>query len=653
MLGLLMSNTKQCSLLKPNGWSYLKLLTYRTLVLLFLGLSSPLLHADEAVVPTDGVGKEINLIISAKQQPLLTRANFINRAEDMDSLYKLANYQLLWLGKGHAEKNITDALTLLSNAETEGLTPASYDVAILQQKLKATLALSSDAYKELAAYDTALSLSVLRYLHDLHYGRVDAQSIGYNLKLRQNKLLNLPVLIKDSLAQGTISQLSSAAEPKLKQYQKLKQALANYRTLATKTNALALVVDKSVAPGSSFAQSAELKQFLVSLGDMPEDNSKPDGIYNSKIAAGVKKFQLRHGLNSDGVLGAGTVANLNTPVKDRITQIELAMERLRWLPEPSAGRSLIVNIPAFQLWAFDDIDEFNADIPNMRVVVGKAMETQTPVLMAKMSFIDFMPYWNVPNKITKEEILPKLMKNSRYLDKENMELVSSFGNTVKAVPFGSDSINKIKQGLLKVRQRPGKKNALGKVKFIFPNKDDVYLHDTPAHSLFSKSRRDFSHGCVRVANPEKLAEFALKNQWTTETIQKALTTPKTQRVILKKSIPVLFFYVTAYIDKNENLTFYSDIYGHDAALLAALKNPEDLADSAIFAPPPAPVVPTTGDSINSEEATPPIEDLTDNPAAIKKAQPVAKPAVNGSATQPVIKPEQAPAGTAPKTDDPR
>jgi murein L,D-transpeptidase YcbB/YkuD len=255
---------------------------------------------------------------------------------------------------------------------------------------------------------------------------------------------------------------------------------------------------------------------------------------------------------------------------------------LRWLPEFNAGPYVIVNIPAFQLWAFDKIDQFNSDIANMKVVVGKALKNETPVLMAEMRFIDFMPYWNVPYNIVKQEILPKLLQNPGYLDKENMELVTTSGNGTKVVAFTGSSIAGLTQGSVRIRQRPGKKNALGRVKFIFPNKEDVYLHDTPSQTLFNKSRRDFSHGCVRVENPEGLAEFALKNQWSKETIQQALNNPKTQRVILKKSIPVLFFYTTAFFDQYDNLVFYPDIYGYDIILLEALRKPEDLSDKLIF-----------------------------------------------------------------------
>jgi murein L,D-transpeptidase YcbB/YkuD len=195
-----------------------------------------------------------------------------------------------------------------------------------------------------------------------------------------------------------------------------------------------------------------------------------------------------------------------------------------------------------------------------------------------------MPYWNVPYSIIKEEILPKWLQDPHYLDKEEMELVYNFGNEVKPVALTETSLDQVKQGLLKIRQRPGKKNPLGRVKFIFPNKDDVYLHSTPANSLFSKSRRDFSHGCVRVEDPELLAEFALKNQkeWTKEAIEQAMKSPKTERVILKKPIPVLFFYTTSFIDQDGNLEFYPDIYGHDAVLLGALQKTEDLSDNLLF-----------------------------------------------------------------------
>jgi murein L,D-transpeptidase YcbB/YkuD len=580
-------------------------ISFLLMVIIFLSLPAPALLAEDTVNQTAdfdhhaasvatqmianeeaSVANEINTIIAAKYHPYLSQPNFTNRTEDLAALYKTTDYQLLWLGNAQAKKTIVDVLNLLRGASIHGLNAIDYDAYTLKLKLQSALKLAPDNYRLLALYDTAISLSLLRFLHDLHYGRVNPQGINYKLKLRERKLIDLPSLIKTSLAQGTISQLPLKVEPKLRQYQKLKEALAAYRLLAAKLPHFELNIGKSIRPGGNLPQLEELREFLISTGDLPEGNrdsrAKKSIRYTGNIVAAVKNFQLRHGLNPDGVIGKGTVDVINVPLSQRVMQIELAMERLRWLPELSPGPFIIVNIPAFELWAYDDIDKASSNIANMRVVVGQAMKNETPVLMAEMRFIDFQPYWNVPYNIVKKEILPKLMQNPTYLDKENMELVTTFGNETKAVAFTGSSITGLKQGTLRIRQRPGKKNALGRVKFMFPNKEDVYLHDTPSQTLFSKSRRDFSHGCVRVENPEGLAEFALKNQWSKETIQQALQTPKTQRVILKKSIPVLFFYVTAFFDENNNLVFYPDIYGNDIVLLDALRKPEDLSDQSIF-----------------------------------------------------------------------
>lgn len=560
----------------------------RLLIFLLLSLPIQATSAEDAINQESGITQGVLAIITAKQHPYLTLSNFPNRTDDLDALYKMSNHQLLWLGNADTEKNITEALTLLANATVHGLNPKNYDTETLWQKLQTALKLKPDAYQDLALYDTALSISMLRFLHDLHYGRVNPQGINFNLKLREKKLIDLPLLIKNSLEKKTLSELPLLIEPKLKQYQKLKQALANYRQLAANTLPFKLEAQETLIPGASHPQMPELRRLLITLGDLPEEKTPTDTekspVYTEAIVNGVKKFQKRHGLNADGHIGKSSVAALNTPLSQRVTQIELAMERLRWLPELSTGASIIVNIPAFQLWAFDTFDQQDTHVVNMRVVVGNALKTQTPVLMAEMNFIDFMPYWNVPYSIIKNEILPKLSRNSHYLSKENMELVSVSRDAETPTGLTQDAMHLLKEGKLRIRQRPGGKNALGRVKFIFPNKDDVYLHDTPSNSLFSRSRRDFSHGCVRVANPQKLAEFALKNQdnWNAETIKIAMDTPKNQRVILKKPIPVLFFYITAFFDQEDKLEFYPDIYGHDAVLVAALSKADDLSDQSLF-----------------------------------------------------------------------
>lgn len=548
-----------------------------------------ILLADDSTNQPTGISKEITTLITGRQHPYLKQTNFANRAEDLDTLYKHANYQLLWLGNSNSAKNTTDVLDLLANASNHGLIPENYDVNALREKYHHAFELTSSSYNELALYDTAVSIALLRFLHDIHYGRVNPQGINFNLQLRDKKVIDLPALIKDSLTLNTISQLPLLVEPKLHQYQKLKVALTAYRILAEKAPQFQINLKGKLRPGEHHPQLAELRHYLVDLGDMSENPASKDNEkaskYTSDLVDGIKKFQLRHGLTADGNIGPTTADAINEPLSKRISQIELAMERLRWLPELNVNRSIIVNIPAFQLWAIDEFSDSNPNIINMRVVVGKALKNQTPVLMATMSFVEFMPYWNVPKNILTDEILPKLAKKPGYLASQNMEIVSNYKNTAAPISLNGDSIEKLKKGVYRVRQRPGNKNSLGKVKFIFPNKADVYLHDTPANSLFSKSRRDFSHGCVRVEKPSVLAEFALKNQgkWNADTIKKAMLSATTQRVDLQHPIPVLFFYTTAFVDQNNNLTFYPDIYGHDRVLINALKQTEDLSDEFIFA----------------------------------------------------------------------
>lgn len=450
------------------------------------------------------INREISNIINLKQNALLNRPNFEYRVEEVEALYKTNDYAPLWLNSPQSEKNIADVLALLSNAQVQGLNAEDYSVSFLQQKLPFIQLLKSDSYADLALYDTALTVSLVRFLHDVHYGRVSPRSLNFKVKLRTHKNLDLTQIIKTALNEGRVSELALKVEPNLQQYRQLREALAAYRLPETRTDS----------------------------EEKPHKKTKKQPVNTS----------------------------------ERITKIELAMERLRWLPEMSSGKAIIVNIPAFQLWGIDESDPTNSI--NLNVVVGKAEKSQTPIIMADMNSVEFMPYWNVPPSILKKEIMPKLANNPSYLAGQNMEVVS------------------LKNGGMRVRQRPGGKNALGRLKFIFPNPDGVYLHDTPSKSYFSRSRRDFSHGCVRVQNPSQLAKFVFKNQesWSEEKLASMLESNQHRQVSLKTTIPVLFFYSTAFFEHGDKLTFYNDIYGHDAALLTTLSKVSDVPDSAFIAP---------------------------------------------------------------------
>ncbi|MCQ8127692.1 L,D-transpeptidase family protein [Methylomonas rivi] len=541
-------------------------------VVLFLFFSAqPTATAEETSYPLDA-GTAIAALIAGKQNALLTRPDFSNDAELLGNLYQKNNNQLLWLGEKRSKANIDQALAILGNAGSDGLNPNDYDADVLKANLQMALSIPQTAVKELAEFDTALSIALLRFTNDLHHGRVNPQQLSYPTPFGSKTSADMPALIKQALDNLTLSALPQQLQPKFKQYEQLKRVLAAYRKAPAESEYQALVFPKLLRPGDSHPQLAALHQRLIALGALPE--RAPDGAaeksYTPTLQEGVKTFQRENGLKADAIIGQETADRLNQSLGQKILQIELAMERLRWLPDDIAGPMIIVNIPAFQLWAFNSPED--TDILNMKVIVGKALKNQTPVLFEEMKYLEFMPYWNIPKNIMDKEILPKLYNDFSYLQSQDIELVQRYASD----SAGSwDSVfDDIRRGRVRARQKPGKKNPLGKVKFIFPNKEDVYLHDTSTPSLFSRSRRDFSHGCVRVAEAEKLAEFVLTNQpestWDVTAIQEAMSGSKTRRVTLKKPIPVLFFYSTSFVDRDNRIHFYRDIYEQDAALEKAL-----------------------------------------------------------------------------------
>jgi murein L,D-transpeptidase YcbB/YkuD len=293
--------------------------------------------------------------------------------------------------------------------------------------------------------------------------------------------------------------------------------------------------------------------------------------YDAAVADGVKRFQERHGLAADGKLGAATVKALNVPLADRTRQLANAMERWRWLPPEFPGPPVVVNIPEFRLRAFEGGEKVALA---MNVVVGKAAPTQTPVFTDTIKFIVFRPYWNVPPGILRRTVIPGIEKSSGYIESQRFEVTDSSGRPVAA---NGDVAAGLRSGKYSIRQKPGPKNSLGLIKFMFPNSHSVYLHSTPSTELFSQSRRDFSSGCIRVEKPAELAAFLLRNQtdggqpWTTERAQAAMDSGKdNQQVNLKTPVPVLLLYVTAVAEEDGSVHFFDDIYGHDRKLNAVL-----------------------------------------------------------------------------------
>jgi murein L,D-transpeptidase YcbB/YkuD len=325
-----------------------------------------------------------------------------------------------------------------------------------------------------------------------------------------------------------------------------------------------------VEPGRSWTGLRQVATRLRRFGDLEGDTADDGDTYPPALVAAVKRFQERHGLLNDGVIGAGTIRALNVSIAERVRQIELAMERMRWLPTLSDRANIFVNVALFRLWATDPAT--GQEPLRMNVVVGQALNHQTPIFVEQMEYVIFRPYWNPPRSITLKEIVPKARRDAGYLAKEDMEIVASGADNAPALAPTPENLSQVVSGRLFVRQKPGPRNALGLAKFIFPNDDDVYMHGTPARQLFSRARRDFSHGCIRLEDPTRFAQWVLRDQpaWTSEKIEAAMKGDRPTRVNLRQPLTVVLFYDTVHVNSEGVVFFVEDIYGHDRALDAAL-----------------------------------------------------------------------------------
>ncbi|NWG31364.1 MAG: L,D-transpeptidase family protein [Rhodocyclaceae bacterium] len=343
----------------------------------------------------------------------------------------------------------------------------------------------------------------------------------------------------------------------------LEAALAHYRRLSVDAavhsawaEPLPPLGARKLEPGKPWAGLPLLARRLAALGDLAPE-APPPARYEGELVAAVTRFQHRHGLEADGVIGKDTLAALNVPPAARLRQIELNLERLRRLP--FASRHLLVNVPEFVLRAYAGEKERL----RMKIIVGSARNrTPTPLMVEEMRTLEFSPYWNVPPSIARKELVPRLRRDPGYFADEGFEF---HGAGVTLATLTEENLAAVSQGRLHLRQRPGPKNALGGIKFVFPNHDNIYMHHTPAVRLFAKARRDFSHGCIRVEEPVALARFVLNDDplWDEDRIREAMQAGQTRTVKLPEPVPVIIAYLTAVADEPETVRFFPDIYGLD------------------------------------------------------------------------------------------
>ncbi|MEZ4807729.1 MAG: L,D-transpeptidase family protein [Flavobacteriales bacterium] len=465
--------------------------------------------------------------------------------------YTRRGMQYAWFVNDSLSQSAEGFVALVNSADT-----AYREVAELRDRLKDLLNGTRQGGQRMLLCDTcqldlelALTAQFFRFA-DKRYGGVvgkDLRELDWFIPRTKKDYAQLI----DSLAAGNMD--LSPMEPVHPQYAALKAQLKRFYELDTLSSwpSLSLGDLKKLVPGDSAAVVPEVRQRLMLLGDLVSDGDSivlHSTVYDSTLVKAVERFQTRHGLLPDGVVGNGVMRNLNVPPRDRIRTLLINMERLRWVPEEYAPDLILVNIPEFRMHIF----EHGAEAWSMDVVVG-ASATRTVIFSDTLKRIVFSPYWGVPESIVRNEILPAMKKNPNYLASKNMEIIG-----------GSASLPLI-------RQRPGASNALGRVKFLFPNTYSIYFHDTPSKGGFAREKRDFSHGCIRLSRPKDLAEYLLREDstWTAAKIKEAMYGGKEITVNLKHRRPVTIGYFTAWMDE-DRVNFRDDVYGLDQKLATEL-----------------------------------------------------------------------------------
>jgi L,D-transpeptidase YcbB len=505
--------------------------------------------------------------VDTTKVPNLRWPNFSDYETIVATFYDDRNYEVAWTRDGVPTPSATAFIEQFRNADAKGLIPEDYDAPRWADRVQALNSKSADA---ISLFDVAMTVNVMRYISDLRIGRVNPSHFNFEVPV-QDKKYDLAEFVSDNVVDATdIPKLIAGVEPDSEEYRKTEAALVHYISLAKAQQEVHLeplpMVTKALNVGDAYPAVDELEQRLFFEGDGQMTTAVagvlPRGI--TKVASdGLRHYQHRHGFTEDGKLTPQTIKSLNVPMTYRVTQLQDSLERWRWLPDPYLHARLMVNLPEFVLRGFDPDHKLDF---TMRVVVGKVMgQHETPVFTHMMKYLVFRPYWSVPIDIARKELVPHMEASHGYLASKNFEVTNN-----KGMVLTDYTAKQVAQGAVMVREKPGPKNSLGLVKFIFPNQYDIYLHSTPAVSLFEQTRRDFSHGCIRVQKPADLAAWVLQGQggdWDLDKVQEAMNNgPDNRTVSLKTPLPIDIFYLTAIVVDDDEVHFFDDIYGYDSEM---------------------------------------------------------------------------------------
>ncbi len=486
------------------------------------------------------------------------------------AFYRNRNYQPAWTSK----KAVAQMLEAVRASADDGLMPSDYHSTALQQ-LKEKIEKSRRPDPETVAdFDMLLTDALLRLSYHLYYGKVNPESLDpdWNFKRDIHKI-DPELYLEKVIASGKILENLQGLRPAHPYYGTLKEYLKKYRLFSQ--NPWPMVPGgKVLKPGMKDKRIPVLIQRLSAEGYQVETSGNNTDLYDQGLVEAVKEFQAHHGLETDGILGRNTLRELNIPARERVETIRVNLERARWILHDLDPEFLVVNIAAFELYFVKD----GKKMWQCKVMVGKPY-WKTPCFRATVEYVVVNPYWVVPPGILAKETIPKIKKNPHYLARENLEIVDSKGRVINPRSINWARVNPRRFPYM-IRQKPGPKNALGRIKFIFPNKHFVFLHDTPAKSLFARSSRAFSHGCIRVEKPLELASilFQGSRKWNRQKIEELIASKETKTIHLERPMPILILYWTVTARDDGGINFLKDIYKRDQKILIGLDTPLRIAN---------------------------------------------------------------------------
>ena len=479
------------------------------------------------------------------------------------TFYEGRDYKPIWTRDAGAKGKARALLQALKSAGDHGLNPANYSIGDIEERIESTNP------EELAELDLVLSDVFADFGRDLSRGRVLPSHVDSSIHIEPHGPGPLNIIDGAEVADDLEPYLTTLA-PQSPQYDRLKAKLAEYRAIAAEGGWPRIPDGPALKPGMSDDRVPVLRRLLATTGDFGGKADDPAKVYDGALVEAVKKFQSRHGLADDGVIGPATMRELNVPVQDRIRQMVLNLERRRWMTDDLGDFYVFVNLADAYLKVVQDVGGREKTVHTARLVVGKPYQ-RTPVFSENMSYVVFNPNWGVPSSIATKEYLPKLKTDAGYLARQKIRI---FAGNKEVDPF-SVNWNALSRMPYQLRQDPGDGNALGRIKFMFPNPYNVYIHDTPSKSLFAKEERFFSHGCMRVQDPEMLAEVLLGSQgWMLDKIKAQIGSGKQKIVNLDKKVPVHVTYLTTWVNKDGTVNFRNDVYGLDKELATALLGKE-------------------------------------------------------------------------------